>query len=65
MSIERAREIAEVLGGEPFETEDGCWLVLLERADSRVVILSETSVEEYYDRAAFEAGRCYCCINLT
>jgi hypothetical protein len=61
----RAKEVAEVLGGEPFQVEDGSWLVVFERPDGRVVALSETSVEEYYDRADFEAGRCFSCISLT
>jgi hypothetical protein len=64
MRIDQAIEISEMFGGEVVEAEDGCWLVLLERADRRVVVLSQNSVEEYYDRAAFEAGRCYCCISL-
>jgi hypothetical protein len=59
-----AKEIADALGGEPVEAEAG-WIVLFERPDGRVVALSETSVEEYYDRADFEAGRCYSCISLT
>jgi hypothetical protein len=61
----RAKEVADILGGEPFQVEDGSWLVVIERPDGRVVALSDTSVEEYYDRAAFEAGRCYSCISLT
>jgi hypothetical protein len=65
MRIDQAIEIAEMLGGEVLENEDGCWLVLLERTDRRVVILSENSVGEYHDRAAFEAGQCHCRISLT
>ena len=65
MSDLRAKEIAEVLGGEPLQTDDGKWLVVFERPDGRVVTLSETAVEEYYDQAAFEAGRCYSCISLS
>ena len=64
MSDQIAREIAEILGGEPVQTEDDGWLVLIERPDGRVVTLSQTSVEEYPDRGAFEAGRCYCSITL-
>jgi hypothetical protein len=62
-----AKEISEVLGGDPVQAveEDEGWLVVFERPDGRVVTLSETSVEEYYDRAAFEAGRCYSSISLS
>jgi hypothetical protein len=59
-----AKEIAEMLDGQPVQTEDEGWIVVLERPDGRIVTLSETSVEEYYDRAAFEAGRCYSSITL-
>jgi hypothetical protein len=65
MSYVCAKEIAEVLSGEAVETGDDLWVVLFERPDGRVVTLSETSVEEYYDRASFEAGRCYSCISLS
>jgi hypothetical protein len=65
MNNSRAKEVADVLGGEPYQVEDGSWLVVFERPDGRFVTLSETSVEEYYDRADFEAGRCYSCISLT
>jgi hypothetical protein len=53
MSHLTARELSEVLGGEPFETDEEGWLVLIVRADGRVVALSETSVAEYYDEDAF------------
>ncbi len=65
MSDLNARDIAQVLGGEPIQTEDRGWLVVIERPDGRIVTLSHTSVEEYYDREAFEAGRCYSCISLS
>jgi hypothetical protein len=65
MSDLNARDIAQLLGGEPIETEDRGWLVIIERPDGRIVTLSETSVEEYYDRNAFETGRCYSSISLS
>ncbi len=65
MSDLNARDIALVLGGEPIQTADEGWIVLIERPDGRIVTLSETSVEEYYDRDAFEAGRCYSSISLS
>ncbi len=65
MSDLNAKEIAEALGGQPAQTEEEGWLVVFERPDGRIVTLSETSVEEYYDRTAFEAGRCYSSINLS
>ena len=65
MSDLNAKEIAQILGGEAIRTEEAGWLVLIERPDGRVVSLSESSVEEYYDRADFESGRCYSCISLS
>ena len=64
MSHPRAAEIAEVMGGEPFESDEEGWIVLIERADGRIVTLSETVIAEYYDRDAFATGRCYSSINL-
>ncbi len=64
MSERDASAIAFVLGGEaienhdPFRALDG-WLVLFTRADGRVVALTDTCVEEYYDLDAFVKSQCY------
>jgi hypothetical protein len=60
-----AEEIAAMLDGEACRCEDETWIVVLERADGRVVVLSESAVEEYPDRATVASGRCYACISLT
>ncbi len=64
MEISKAERIANVLDGEPRELDDGTWIVLIERADGRVVTVSDMSVDEYADREALAAGRCYTCISL-
>ncbi len=65
MDIAEAREIAEILGGEADQPEeaDG-WLVRIDRPDGRVVVLSESAVEEYADRDAMASGHCYASISL-
>ena len=60
-----AQEIAAMLDGEATKGENETWIVVIERADHRVVVLSETAVEEYPDREAVEKGRCYATISLT
>ena len=65
MDLGTARELAQMLDGEAYPAnDDEDWLVLVERSDGRVVVLSKTSVEEYADRQALEAGHCYACISL-
>jgi hypothetical protein len=65
MDRHTAREIAAMLDGEACQLENEAWIVVMERADGRVVVLSETSVEEYPDRASVATGHCYACISLT
>jgi hypothetical protein len=65
MDSHTAREIAAMLDGEACQLENETWVVVIARADGRVVTLSETSVEEYPDREAVAKGRCYACISLT
>ena len=65
MKMERAQEIAEVIGGAPYELEDGSWMVLIKRKDGRLIVVSDQTVEEYADHDAFRLGRCYSCISLS
>jgi len=38
--------------------------VRIARADGRLIVLSEKSVDEFYDREAAARGRCYLSISL-
>jgi hypothetical protein len=64
-----ADTLADALGGVAVRGEEvaargGEWIVIFERPDGRLVVLSDTSVDEYGDREAFEAGHCYATISL-
>jgi hypothetical protein len=65
MNRDMAKELAAMLNGEACRLENEAWIVVIERADRRVVVLSETAVEEYPDRASVAAGHCYACISLS
>jgi hypothetical protein len=59
-----ADRLARLHGGEPYESADATWLVVLRRDEGRVVILTDTSVDEYEDWEAFEQGSCDASIRL-
>ena len=50
-------QVAEVLGGEAWQSGGGIWLVLLRRQDGRLVVLSDDAICEYADDHAFEEGQ--------
>jgi hypothetical protein len=57
MDEARATSIADALGGEPWQSGGGIWLVLLRRPDGHIVVLSDESVCEFDDQDAFDEGR--------
>jgi hypothetical protein len=61
----RADQLARVLGGQIYLTDGQVWVVVIDRSDGRVVVLTETSVDEYADWKAFKAGHCYASIQLS
>jgi hypothetical protein len=65
-----AMVVAYILGGKPLLREDASlgrdqWLVVFQRDDGRYVALSESCVDEHYDRDAFHDGQCYATIRFT
>lgn len=65
MMDERAADkIASVLGGTGYLTDENEWVVILNRSDGRVVIISDMSVDEYPDWEACKAGHCYASIKI-
>jgi len=69
MDRRQADEIAFALGGAPVRSPKdpdggGEWLVMIERSDGRLVVITDTSVDEYCDHAAYEAEHCYATIDL-
>ena len=69
MSHRMASEIAEALGGEAVPEADGecrgeSWVVRIARGDGRIVVISDSSVDEFPDDDARAAGHCYLSIAL-
>ena len=59
-----ADKIASVLGGLGYLTDENEWVVILNRSDGRVVIISDMSVDEYADWEAYKAGHCFDSIKI-
>ena len=55
MDERSAKVIAEVLGGASWHSGGGVWLVLKERPDGRLVVISDEVVCEYASLRDFEA----------
>ncbi len=56
MDEKAAKAVAEALGGAAWNSGGGIWLARFERADGRVVLISDEVVCEYADSDAAEAG---------
>jgi len=56
MTEDQANAVAEALGGEPWNSGGGIWLVRFSRSDGRLVIASDDAVCEYEDEEAFDRG---------
>ena len=54
MTEEQANTIADILGGNAWNSGGGIWLVMLERADGALVVISDEAVCEYLNRDAFD-----------
>ena len=54
MNEEQAEKVAEALGGSTWQSGGDIWLVLFEKADGKLVVLSDDVVCEYDDRDSFE-----------
>lgn len=56
MDETKAKQLAELLGGEPWQSGGDIWLVVIRRADGKVVAISDEVVCEYAVEAALEGG---------
>ena len=54
MTEQQAAAVAEAIGGDVWQSGGGIWLVLRNRADGRMVVMSDESVCEYVDEDAFD-----------
>ena len=57
MDEEKAEALAKLLGGETWQSGGDVWLVLIRRADGKIVVISDEVVCEYSAEEALEAGK--------
>jgi hypothetical protein len=50
----QATKIAEVLGGEIWQSGGEIWLVIIRRNDGHLVVISDEVICEYKDEKSFE-----------
>lgn len=65
MDEEKAKALAELLGGEPWHSGGDIWLAVIRRGDGKVVAISDEVVCEYADEEALEGGQPTSSIILT
>jgi hypothetical protein len=51
-----AQALAEVLGGDTWDTGGGLWLVLKKRSDGRVVAISDEAINVYENDESVQTG---------
>jgi len=56
MDEKAATNVAEALGASAWQSGGDIWLVLKERPDGHLVVISDEVVCEYASRTAFQAG---------
>ena len=56
MNEQQANAVAEALCGSAWNSGGGIWLVLKDRSDGRLVVISDEVVCEYASQADFENG---------
>lgn len=54
MDETQAARIAEILGGETWQSGGDIWLVLIRRNDGHLVVISDEVICEYESEDAFE-----------
>ncbi|MEK7755825.1 MAG: hypothetical protein AAB385_01280 [Planctomycetota bacterium] len=57
MTEEQAVIIAEAMGGNAWQSGGDTWLVVRERTDGRLVVMSDECVCEYVDQDAFDRAQ--------
>jgi hypothetical protein len=64
MNEDQAKSIASALGGESWQSGGDIWLVLIHRADGRLVVISDEVVCEYENQEAFDDAKASATIYL-
>jgi hypothetical protein len=65
MDEKQAGKLAKLIGGDPWQSGGGIWLVIKNTSDGRVVTFSDEVVIEYENEAAFEEDRVKTSILIT
>ena len=53
----QAKQVAEALSGEIWQSGGGIWLVLLRQGNGKIVVISDEAVCEYEDEKHFEEAK--------
>lgn len=53
----QAKKIAEILGGETWQSGGGIWLVIIRRNDGPLIVISGEVICEYENEKAFEDSK--------
>ncbi len=53
----QAKQVAEALSGETWQSGGGIWLVLLRQGNGKLVVISDEAVCEYDDEQRFEQAK--------
>ena len=56
MDEKKAKALAKLLGGETWQSGGDIWLVILRKADGKIVAISDEVVCEYADEESLGAG---------
>ena len=62
MNEEQANAVADALGGSAWQSGGDIWLVLFERADGKLTVLSDEVACEYANQETFENYQADCSI---
>ncbi len=54
MNEEQANAIANALGGQTWQSGGDIWLVLFEKDDGKIVVISEDAVCDYASKSDFD-----------
>ncbi|MFC2076822.1 hypothetical protein ACFLT7_07050 [candidate division KSB1 bacterium] len=54
MDEESAQSVAEAIGGDPWNSGGNIWLVLCNRSDGKLVVVTNEAVTEYANQDAFD-----------
>jgi hypothetical protein len=57
MDEKQAKMVANVLGGQTWQSGGDIWLVLIERTDGKLVVVSDEAVCEYKNEESFEKAK--------